>query len=161
MKSQITPFQNTKPSKHLQTAGFGENMGKYGSAVIGDHLAPPLCASELKLEVRQMTQAWDFHGPGVARRQKPWGGMGSLKGTLIHWDPHLLILDHDMPSLSVLGRGGSGGGGTSSGLCHHCRCSDDLTPLVDDASQYPKMIFPMVDDGRSWKDHLWISLINT
>lgn len=37
-----------------------------------------------------------------------------LKGTLIHWDPHLLILD--MPSLSVLGRGGSGGGGTSSGL---------------------------------------------
>jgi hypothetical protein len=36
-----------------------------------------------------------------------------------------------------------------------------MTPLVDDASQYPKMIFPMVDDGRSWKDHLWISLINT
>jgi len=53
LKSQITPFQNTKPSKHLQTAGFGENMAQQSLGTTN----PPLCASELKLEVRQMTQA--------------------------------------------------------------------------------------------------------
>lgn len=52
LKSQITPFQNTKPSKHLQTAAFGENIR------LSSHWGP-LAAASLRKRAKTRSPADD------------------------------------------------------------------------------------------------------